>query len=71
MSIEAIQQEIARLDEGDLRKIIGQAVWTLRRREDPDFTRKLGGLIDDKTPGRWLSLEEMDQRLGTTPAGGE
>lgn len=71
MSIEAIQQEIASLDDAGLRKIIGQAVWTLSQREDPNFSRKLGGLIDDQTPGRWLTLEEMDRRLGTAPEGDE
>ena len=64
MSFEAIQQEIPNLETTELKKLIGCAMSALQRREDPGFPERMARLIDDKTPGRWLTLEEAEKRLG-------
>ncbi len=68
MSLEAIQQEIANLETPELKKLIGCAMSALQRREDPDFPERMARLIDDKTPGRWLTMEEAEKRLGIAPS---
>ena len=68
MSFDAIQQEIPNLGTTDLRKLIGCAMSALQRREDPDFPARMARLIDDKTPGRWLTVEEAERRLGISPS---
>jgi hypothetical protein len=68
MSFEAIQQEISNLGTPELRKLIGCAMSALQRREDPDFPARMAELIDDKTPGRWLTAEEAEKRLGISPS---
>ena len=68
MSFDAIQREIPNLETTELKKLIGCAFSALQRREDPDFPDRMARLIDDKTPGRWLTMEEAEKRLGIPPS---
>ena len=68
MSFEAIQQEIPNLETTELKKLIGCAMTALQRREDPDFPERMARLIDDKTPGRWVTQEDAEKRLGILPS---
>ena len=64
MSIEAIEQEIAKLDDTQIRRLIAYAVVLQDRKSGrfpADFTAK------PDVPGRWVPLEELDRKLGFTP----
>ena len=64
MSIEAVQQEIAKWDDTQLRRLIAYAV-VLQDRKSGRFPADFAGKPD--ASGRWVSLEELDQRLGFRP----
>ena len=36
----------------------------LNRRNNEEFLRKLGEKVDNQDPGRWISLDEVEERLG-------
>ena len=64
MSIEAVEHEIAKWDDTQLRRLIAYAVVLQDRKSgnlSPDFSTKAND------PERWVSLEELDRRLGFTP----
>ena len=66
MSFEAIQREIETWDAEQRYKLMLHLA-LLRRRDDPERAAELARLIDDKTPGNWLTLEEVDRRLNALP----
>ena len=62
MSLEAIESEIATLDDAKLRRL--QAfILSLRQRRDPEWRAEMARKIDDTTPGRWRSLDEAEREL--------
>ena len=66
MNFETVQQEITTWDEPALRRLIAYAVVLQDRKSGQtavEFARKL----DDPDPSRWVSLEELDRRLGIRP----
>jgi hypothetical protein len=66
MNFETVQQEITTWDEPALRRLIAYAVVLQDRKSGQsaaDHARKL----DDPDPSRWVSLEELDRRLGIGP----
>ena len=67
MTFEAIEQEIATWDEAQLTRLVHRAV-EIRSVNNPERAARLARLIDDKTPGRWLTLEEAEKRLGIPPS---
>ena len=66
MSIEAIQQEIETWNPEQRHKLMLHLA-LLRRRDDPERAAKLARLIDDKTPGNWVTGEEAFRRLDALP----
>lgn len=62
MSLEAIEREIANWDDAALRQLAG-IVFRLRHSRDPEWKAELARKIDDKTEGRWLSLDEAEREL--------
>ena len=63
MSIAALKSEIASLPVEERRELIGYIV-SLNRRNNEEFMRKLADKIDDKSPERWVTIEEAERRLG-------
>ncbi len=63
MSITALKSEIASLPLEERRDLIGYIV-SLNRKDNEAFMRKLAEKIDDKSPDRWITLEEAERRLG-------
>ena len=66
MNFETVQEEITTWDEPTLRRLIAYAVVLQDRKSGlpaADYARKL----DDPNPARWVSLEELDRRLGIHP----
>ncbi len=66
MSIEALQKEIAKLDEHGLWQIINYAV-EQRQKRNPSLAQKLSEALDDPDPARWVSLEEAERRWDAKP----
>lgn len=63
MSIETLMQEIVGLGEQDQRKIAAFLV-TLRDSSVPGYKEELARRADEADSSRWLTLEELDLRLG-------
>lgn len=63
MSIGAIKSEIAHLPLDERRELAGYII-SLNRKNNEAFMRKLAEKIDDKSPDRWVTLEEAERRLG-------
>jgi hypothetical protein len=64
VSIAELKAEVDRLSPEERRQLTAYLV-TRDRLLDPEFRRELARKIDDKTPGRWVSLEEAEKQLGS------
>ncbi len=66
MNIESFQQEITTWDDATLRRLIAYAV-VLQDRKAGRSAADDAGKLDDPDPSGWVSLEELDRRLGIGP----
>ncbi len=64
MSIEAVEQEIAKWDDAQLRRLMAYAV-VIQDRKSGNLSADFGAKTND--PERWVPLEELDRRLSITP----
>ena len=62
MSIQEIKSEIEALPAHDRKELVAFLV-SLRHREIAGYRARMSSRIDDSDPSKWLTLEEMDQRL--------
>jgi hypothetical protein len=62
MSLDTLMHEAALLDAASQRKLIGYLV-TLRDGERPEHRKEMARRIDDKSPERWLTLDQLDAKL--------
>jgi hypothetical protein len=62
MSIAELKSEVDRLSPEERRQLTAYLV-TRDRMLDPEFRQELTSKIDDKSPERWISLEEAEKRL--------
>ena len=65
MSIEAIKQELAELDD-DKRHHIMAFLIAIEDKRNPEYMAALARKIDDNDPSHWVTLEEFDRRLSFT-----
>jgi len=65
MSIEAIKQELAELDD-DKRHHIMAFLIAIEDKRNPEYMAALARKIDDNYPSHWVTLEEFDRRLSFT-----
>ena len=65
MSIEAIKQELAELDN-DKRHHIMAFLIAIEDKRNPEYMAALARKIDDNDPSHWVTLEEFDRRLSFT-----
>jgi len=63
MSVLEIKREIEKLPAKERRELAAFLV-TLRHGETECFKDRMARKIDDAEPGKWVSLEELDRRLG-------
>lgn len=63
MSIGILKQEIATLTLEERRELVGYVV-ALNRNDRGALMKRLAAKIDDRSPERWISLEEAERRLG-------
>lgn len=59
MSLPEVKNEIAHMSPEERRHLAAYIV-SLNSNLDPDFRRRLAEKIDDKTPGRWVSIEDAE-----------
>ena len=62
MSLAELKQEAERLTPAERRHLTAHLV-ALDRKSDPGFKQKLAQQINDKTPGRWVLLEDAEKLL--------
>ena len=63
MGIQELKTEIAALP-ADHRRELAAFLVSLRHRDLTGYREQMARKIDDKNPDHWLSLEELDLRLG-------
>ena len=62
MSIQEIKSELQALPADERRELAAFLV-SLRHKDLAGYRARMSEKIDDKNPERWVTLEEMDQRL--------
>ena len=70
MSIETLKNELAGLDSAKRSHIVAYLV-SLQDQQDSSYRASLASKIDDRNPENWVSIEEMDRRLGLNEADAE
>ncbi len=60
MSLPEVKAEIACLPLEERRHLIGY-IMSLNRKDNETFMRKLAEKIDDKTPERWMTIDEVER----------
>jgi hypothetical protein len=65
MSFDTLMIEVESLPVAARRKLMAYMV-ALEDQGRAGYAAKLAGKIDDKSPGRWLTLEECEKKLGLT-----
>ena len=63
MSFEVLQTEVRALPADARRKLMAFMV-ALQDEVREGYAAKLAQKIDDRSPGRWLSAEECERKLG-------
>lgn len=64
MSLTNLMQEAAQLDTESQRKLIGYLV-SLRDVQIPGHRQEMARRIDDQSPEKWLTIEELDAKLAS------
>jgi hypothetical protein len=59
MSLAELKQEAERLTPAERRHLTAHLV-ALDHKSDPGFKQRPAEKIDDKTPGRWVVLEDVE-----------
>ena len=62
MSIQEIKSELQTLPADERRELAAFLV-SLRHKDLAGYRTRMSEKIDDKNPERWVTLEELDQRL--------
>lgn len=63
MSFDVLMKEVGALADDERRKLLAYML-ALSDREDVAYREKLAQKIDDTTPGRWLTPEQVERELG-------
>jgi hypothetical protein len=63
MSIEALRNEVSSLPADERRKLMAFMV-VLEDEDRTGYAEKLAQQIGDKSPNRWLTAEQCEQKLG-------
>ena len=66
MSLETLKREAAALDDS-ARKELFTFLVSLRERQWGERMRAVAAVLNDPNPKRWLTMEEVRERLGKIP----
>lgn len=64
MTLETVQREIEKWDPEDQDRLAA-SLSVLRLKRDRAHAAKLGDRLDDKSPGNWLTLDELKRALAS------
>jgi hypothetical protein len=64
MEVGVLKSELEALESKDRRQMIAFLL-ALEERENQAYRQELARRIDDKDPAHWITLVELDRRLGT------
>ncbi len=62
MGIQEIKSEVEALPVDDRRQLAAFLI-SLRHKDLAGYRARMSDKIDDSTPEKWVTLEELDQRL--------
>ena len=62
MSIDAILQELPKLNDADLLRV-KDLLNSIRDQRDVEHMAEMDRLIDDKDPSHWVTLEEFRKQM--------
>jgi hypothetical protein len=63
MSIETIKDQVRALPSEDRRKLMAFMV-VLEDEANSEYRKMLAARLDDRSPDKWISLQECERRLG-------
>jgi hypothetical protein len=63
MSVEELEREVEGLDDAERRRLMAHLI-ALEDRKHTEYLEMLARRIDDKDPSHWITLEELEKRLG-------
>ena len=63
MSVDALMQEVGSLAESERHRLMAYLV-ALEDRGNADYQQKLAKKMDDRSPDRWLTIDEVERKLG-------
>jgi hypothetical protein len=63
MSVEELERELSGLEADERHRIMAYLV-AIEDRKDAEYKRQMARKIDDKDPSHWITLEELEKRLG-------
>jgi hypothetical protein len=64
VSIQDIHAEVEALPADERRRLAAFLV-SLRHKDLTDYRARMAARIDDASPDKWITLEEMDERLSS------
>jgi len=67
MSFETIKEQVDLLQDAERRRLLAYLV-SIEDAKMTGYAERLGKKIDDNTPERWLTIEELDKKLGLNAA---
>jgi hypothetical protein len=63
MSVEEIERELSDLDDAARHRIMAFLV-SIEDQKRTEYMAEMARKIDDKDPSHWITLEELEKRLG-------
>lgn len=63
MSVDVLKQEITSLASGERDQLLGYILHLKRLEEDPSHIARVTAVLDDKSSGSWIPLDEVKQRI--------
>jgi hypothetical protein len=63
MEVGVLKSELEALESKDRRQLIAFLL-ALEERDNQAYRQELARRIDDKDPTHWITLDELDRRLG-------
>jgi len=63
MSVEELERELSELADAERHRIMAYLV-AIEDQKHAEYLSKLARKIDDKDPSHWITLEELEKKLG-------